>query len=159
MDKIEQLRTMFITAHITSCDAIYLVFIFIYFYFFSIPFIIFALLLSLSPSRNSDPGSHSRLFSPPAHYGSCIAFFSREDFSSFFPRRLTSNCAYPRQALSAVDPVSFFCKEIQNLATSGFELTDQHQQHSRATSSPPGRPALQQLKALPLLVCIDSDRR
>ena len=54
------------------------------------PFIIFALLFSLPPSRNSnsDPGSHSRLFSPPIHYGSCLAFLSRENFSSFFPRRL-----------------------------------------------------------------------
>ena len=32
--------------------------------FFLISFIIFALLFSLPPSRNSDPGSHSRLFSP-----------------------------------------------------------------------------------------------
>ena len=30
-------------------------------------------------SRNSDPGSHSRLFSPPTHYGPCLAFLSRED--------------------------------------------------------------------------------
>ena len=50
-------------------------------FFFSIPFI-FALSFSLPPCRNSDPGSHSRLFSPPTHYGSCLAFFSREDFSS-----------------------------------------------------------------------------
>ena len=39
---------------------------------------------SLPPSRNSDPGSHNRLFSPPTHYGSCLAFLSREDFCSFF---------------------------------------------------------------------------
>ena len=45
------------------------------FFFFSIPFTSFALLFSLPPSRNSDPGSHSRLFSPPTHYGSCLAFF------------------------------------------------------------------------------------
>ena len=50
-------------------------------FFFSIPFI-FALSFSLPPCRNSDPGSHSRLFSPSTHYGSCLAFFSREDFSS-----------------------------------------------------------------------------
>ena len=63
-----------------------------FFFFFSILFIMFALLFSLPPSRNSDPGSHSRLFSRPTHYGSCLAFFfSREDFSSFFPRRLASN--------------------------------------------------------------------
>ena len=59
---------------------------------------------SLPASRNSDPGSHSRPFSPPPHYGSCLAFLSREHFSSFFPRRPASNCAYPRWALSAVDP-------------------------------------------------------
>ena len=47
-------------------------------------------------SRKSDPESHSRLFCPPPYYGSCLAFLSREDLSSFFPRRLASNCAYPR---------------------------------------------------------------
>ena len=52
--------------------------------------------LSLPPGRNSAPGSHSRLFLPPTHYGSCLAFLSREDFSSFFPRRLASNCAHLR---------------------------------------------------------------
>ena len=36
-----------------------------YIFLFSIPFMIF-LLSSLPPSRNSDPGSHSRLFSLPA---------------------------------------------------------------------------------------------
>ena len=70
-----------------------------FFFFFScfcsIPFIMFALLFSLPPSRNSDPRSHRGLFSPPTHYGWCPAFLSREDFSSFFPRRLASNCAYP----------------------------------------------------------------
>ena len=67
------------------------------FFFFSIPFIIFALLFSLPPCRNSDPGSHSRLFSPPTHNGSCLAFLSREDFSSFFPRRLASNSAIQKK--------------------------------------------------------------
>ena len=47
-------------------------------FFVSVPFIIFALLFSLPPSRNSDPGSHSRLFSPLTHYGPCLAFFFRE---------------------------------------------------------------------------------
>ena len=53
-------------------------------------FIMFALLFFLPPSRNSDPGSHSRLFSPPTHYGSCLAFFYCENTDSplFFPRRL-----------------------------------------------------------------------
>ena len=36
----------------------------VYIYILLIPFIIFAHLLSLLPTRNSDPGSHNRLFSP-----------------------------------------------------------------------------------------------
>ena len=58
--------------------------------FYSIPFFVFALLL-LSPSRNSDPGSHSRLFSPPPLQFVRSIFIAREDFSSFLPRRLASN--------------------------------------------------------------------
>ena len=44
------------------------------------------------PSRNSDPGSHSRLFSyPPPHCGTGFAFCSsRKEFSTFFPRRLAA---------------------------------------------------------------------
>ena len=42
-------------------------------------------LLSLPPnSRNSDPVSHSRLFSPPHHYGSILALSSREHFQLSF---------------------------------------------------------------------------
>ena len=41
---------------------------------------------------------------PPTHYASCPAFLSREAFSSFFPRRLESNCAYPRYAWETPDP-------------------------------------------------------
>ena len=77
------------------------------------------------PTRTSDSGLHSRL-SPP-HYGSMVirlrpcmivsnppplapphqgerllAFSSREGFSTVFKRRLASNWAYPRYALSAV---------------------------------------------------------
>ena len=44
-------------------------------FFFPIPFTIFALLFSLPPGRNSDLGSHSRLFSPPTHYGSCLTMY------------------------------------------------------------------------------------
>ena len=72
-----------------------MIFFFLFFLFSFLLFpshlrIIFALLFSLPPSRNSDPGSHSRLFSPPTHYGSCLAFLRRKYFSSFFPRRLAS---------------------------------------------------------------------
>ena len=42
-------------------------------------------LYSLPPSRNSDPGSHSRLFSPPTHYGSCLAFVIATRFQLFLP--------------------------------------------------------------------------
>ena len=82
----------------------------IVFYFgFPVPFIIFvfALQFSLPPSRNSDPGSHSRLFSPfPTTV--CAFFFIARRLQPLFPHRLVSNCAYPRYALSAVDTLSFF---------------------------------------------------
>ena len=39
-------------------------------------------------------GSTWQALSLPPHYGSCLAFLSREDFSCFFPRLLASNCAY-----------------------------------------------------------------
>ena len=62
--------------------------------FFSIPFIIFALLFSLPPIivvtqiRGHIAG---RLFSPLPTTVRALHFLSREDFSSFFPRRLASN--------------------------------------------------------------------
>ena len=60
---------------------------------FSSPFYSLSLLVV---TQIGVPGFHSRLFFPPTHCGSCLAFFSREEFSSFFPRRLASDCAYPR---------------------------------------------------------------
>ena len=69
-----------------------------FFCFFSIPFIIFALLFSLPPTvvvtqiRGNIEGSHLPLPTTVR----ALHFLSREDFSSFFPRRLESNCAYPR---------------------------------------------------------------
>ena len=51
---------------------------------------------SLPPSRNSDPRPLSRIFSRHPHNGFCLAFLSREDSSSLFPRQLALNCAYPR---------------------------------------------------------------
>ena len=79
-------------------------------FFFRVPFIIFALLVQLSPSRNSDPGSHSRLFSPPlpTTVHTCLAFLSREGLSTVFPRRLASNCAYLRCHRRSRQLVSFF---------------------------------------------------
>ena len=56
-------------------------------FFFSVYFL-HPFLFSLPPGCNSDSGSGSRLFSPPTHYGSRLALLSRQDFSSFFPRRL-----------------------------------------------------------------------
>ena len=45
------------------------------------PYHLLSSFYSLPPSRNSDSGSHSRLFFPPTHYGSCLAFF-REKISA-----------------------------------------------------------------------------
>ena len=61
-----------------------LVYIRIVFYFsshlLSSPFF-----FSLPPRRNSDPGSHSRLFFHPPHYGSCLGIFIARRFQLFLP--------------------------------------------------------------------------
>ena len=56
---------------------------------------IFALLFSLPPSRNSDPGSPSSLFYPLHATVRALYLLSRGDFSPFFPRRLPSNYIMP----------------------------------------------------------------
>ena len=84
--------------------------------------IIFALLFSLPPSRNSDPGSHSRLFSPPTHYGSCLAFLPREDFS-FLPSLTRVVLTHARRSQQLI---LLFLQINWNLATAGFEPMDQH---------------------------------
>ena len=56
----------------------------VFFFFFLIPFIIFAHLLSLLPTRNSDPGSQSRHFPLPSRYGTCFHFY-REKIQPFLP--------------------------------------------------------------------------
>ena len=53
-----------------------------FFFFLIIPFITFALLSSLPPSRNADPGSHSRLFSPPCPLRFVPCIFYRENISA-----------------------------------------------------------------------------
>ena len=58
------------------------------FFFFFIPFIHLLsspFFFSLPPSRNSDPRSHNRLFSPPPHYGSCLQAFIARRFQLFLP--------------------------------------------------------------------------
>ena len=66
----------------------------------------------LSPSsRNSDPGSHSRLFSPPTHYGSCLPFLY---FSSSLVDSRRIVLTHARRSQQFIP--SLFCKQIQNLA-------------------------------------------
>ena len=71
---------------------------YVFVFFFHPVYGLRALLFSLRPihCRNSDLGSHNRHFFPlPTTFRAlhCLAFLSREDFSSFFPRRLASICA------------------------------------------------------------------
>ena len=69
--------------------------------------------LALPPSSNSDPGSHSGPSSSLPT--SACAFISRGESSIFFPRRLASNCTYPRcLALSAVIPFFFAFLQIRS---------------------------------------------
>ena len=62
-------------------------------YLLSSPFFSLSLqLVALHP----DSGVTNQAFRPPLQFVSCLAFFWREYFRYFFPRRLASNCAYPR---------------------------------------------------------------
>ena len=100
---------------------------FIYFpsHLISSAFFFLSLLLILAISQIRDH-IDSRLFSALPATVRAFHFLTREDFSSFFPRRLPSNCAYPRYAPSAIDPFSFFCcckyKFQFSPRTAGFEL-------------------------------------
>ena len=91
-----------------------------------IPFPIFALFF-LSFHRTLIRGHIAQALLPPLRYGSCLAFLSREDLTSFFPRRLASNRAYPRYGRSRQLIRSYFCEEFQNLTTARFEVQDQHE--------------------------------
>ena len=75
------------------------------FSFFLIPFIIFALLLSLPPSLNSDPGSHSRLFSPLPTTVCALHFIARR-FQLFLPSSTRVELCLP--TLGALSSRSFF---------------------------------------------------
>ena len=97
---------------------------------------------SLPPGRNSDPGSHSRLFFPPTHYGSCLAFLSREYFSSSLVdlRRIVLTHARRSQQLALF---FFFFLQIY------FKISPRRDSNSRTNTSsicglplvsPPGRP-------------------
>ena len=84
------------------------------FFFFSIPFIIFALCFFLSllveHSRNSDPGSHSRLFSPPTsplRFVPC--FFIATIFQLFLPSSTRVELCLPTLgALSRGKTMNFY---------------------------------------------------
>ena len=66
------------------------------------------------PKCNSDPRSLCKALLPPPHYGTAFIFIARILQSHVFPRRIASNCAYPRcKALSAV--ASFFFRFLDVL--------------------------------------------
>ena len=95
---------------------------------------------SCLPSRYSDPGSQSRLFTVP-NCGACLAFFSREEFSIFFPGRLASNCAYRYTLLiQALSTVSFSFPETPS--SMRIELQQKILEISRFTTRRPERPAV-----------------
>ena len=83
-----------------------------------------------SNSRNSDPGSHSRLFSPlptTVHVLS-LAFLSREDFSPFFPHGLATVQAVQEHSVvrvaaapSCLHVLSGSMSAVSSLNTEDFE--------------------------------------
>ena len=80
-------------------------------FFFSIPFIISPFCFSLPPSRNSDPGSHSRLLSPLPTTVRALHFY-RENISALSSlvdsRRIVLTHARRPQQLILV--LFYFCK-------------------------------------------------
>lgn len=70
------------------------------------------------PSRNSDLGAHSRLFSTLPTTGTCLGILSREGFSTFFTRELTSNRAYPSYNRCFRQLVSFKNKDLHTCVDS-----------------------------------------
>ena len=67
--------------------------------FFSLSFLIVTQIRRV-PWQASSP--------PRRHYGPCLAFLSRQDFTPCFSRRFASNCAYPRHRLLSADVFRFF---------------------------------------------------
>ena len=108
-------------------DQIRLPLLFYFFPFFSIPFMIFALLFALPPSRNSDPGSHSRLFSPPTHYGSRLAFFFREKIFALLPSSTRVELCLP--TLGALSSYPFFIFAYK------FKISPRRDSNSRTNTS------------------------
>ena len=88
---------------------------------------IFALLFSLPPSRNSDPGSHSRLFSPPTHYGSCLACFIARRFQLFLTSSTRVELCLP--TLGALSSWSFF------FFANKFKISPRRDSNSRINTS------------------------
>ena len=94
-------------------------------FFFFIPLILVPLSRSL-PVVTQIRG-HIAGLPPPSPLRHVPSYLSREEVSIFFPRRLASNCTYPRcWALSAVDPFFVFAllQIKSNLIVVGIELKD-----------------------------------
>ena len=114
-------------------------------------FIFFRPIYYLRPSILSPPikivvtqiRGHIAGSSPLSTAVRALHFFSRQDFSSFFPRQLASNCAYQRSALSAVDFFSFFL-------ANKFKSSPRRDSNSRTNAS--------SIRGLPLLIVHRSDR-
>ena len=93
-----------------------------YFLFHFILCIRFSLLFSFPPSRNSDPGSHSRLFSPLPTSVRALHFYPEKTLalsSLVDSRRIVLTHARRSQQLI----LFHFCKQIQNLATNSWTNT------------------------------------
>ena len=120
-----------------------------FFFFKFIPFIIFALLFSLPSSRNSDPGSHSRLFSTPTHYGSFLAFFFREKIST--PSLVDSCRIVLTHARRSQQVIIFFFLIFANK----FKISRRQDSDSRPnTSSIRGLPLVHRGDRLPGIIYI-----
>ena len=93
--------------------------------FFSLPFIIFALLFSLPPSRNSDPGPHSRLFSPLPNTVRAL-HFCRDKISSLSSLADSRRIVRTHASMHAKYPGQIVASKRQILPVLQFASEDHH---------------------------------
>ena len=95
------------------------------FFFFPVPFIIFALLFSMPPSGNSDPGSHSRpFFSVHTAVRGLHFYLEKTPFNMSFPRRLASNHEQPAVNVAPSFPPPRQGEGIHELETRDESIDD-----------------------------------
>ena len=114
---------------------------FVFLFFFATTLIMFALLFPLPLTRNSNPGSHSRLFFPsPLRTVRALHFYREKTWalsSLVDSRRIVPTHARRSQQLTILFFVFLFWFAKKKKISPGWDS-----QHSRVTTRKPGRPMI-----------------